>query len=238
MGSDPDEPYFWGAEAPKHPVHLDAFWIYQTEVTNSMYRACVEQGKCATPQEVSSHTHEDYYNNPEFDGYPVIHVTYEDGLTYCDWAGARLPTEAEWEKAARGEEGALFPGGNDELGNDLANFCDEGCPGHSEEFTEFGFNDGYRDVAPVGSYPAGASPFGALDMAGNVLEWVADWYAVDYYSLSPHENPTGPESGTRHIIRGGSWWSLREGLRPSARASKSLDYSSDMVGFRCAVVAP
>jgi len=203
-----------------------------------MYRLCVEDGKCSAPRENSSHTHENYFNNPEFDGYPVIRVTFDDARTYCEWAGARLPTEAEWEKAARGEEGFLFPWGNDELQNDLANFCDEGCPGHSVEYTEVGFNDGYREVAPVGSYPAGASPFGALDMAGNVLEWVADWYAVDYYSQSPLSNPAGPDNGTKHIIRGGSWWSLRDGLRPAARASKDLDYSSDMVGFRCVVDAP
>jgi len=238
MGSDPDEPYFWGAEAPKHTVYLDAFWIYQTEVTNRMYHDCVDDGECSAPKENSSHTHEEYFTSPGFVGYPVIHVTHADALAYCEWAGGRLPTEAEWEKAARGENGLLFPWGGDELGNDLANFCDEGCPGHSLQFTEVGFNDGYRDVAPVGSYPAGASPFDALDMAGNVLEWVADWYSVEYYGLSPQENPTGPESGTRHIIRGGSWWSLRDGLRPAARASKSLDYSSDMVGFRCVMDEP
>ena len=238
MGSDPDEPYFWGAETPKHVVYLDAFWVYQTEVTNRMYRLCVDDGQCSAPQENSSHTHENYFNNPDFDGYPVIHVTHEDARTYCEWAGARLLSEAEWEKAARGEEGFLFPWGNDELQNHLANFCDEGCPGHSLEYTEVGFNDGYREVAPVGSYPAGASPFGVLDMAGNVLEWVADWYAVDYYAHSPYANPTGPDNGTKHIIRGGSWWSLRDGLRPAARASKELTYSSDMVGFRCAVDVP
>jgi len=238
MGSDPGEPYFWGAEAPKHTVYLDAFWIYRTEVTNSMYRLCVEDGDCKKPQEIFSHTHESYFNNQEFDGYPVIYVTYDDAQVYCEWAGARLPSEAEWEKAARGETGFLFPWGNDELQNNLANFCDEGCPGHSMEVTELGFDDGYRDVAPVGSYPAGASPFGALDMAGNVLEWVADWYAVDYYSYSPQINPKGPESGTRHIIRGGSWWGTRDGLRPAARASKSQNFSSDKVGFRCAVEAP
>lgn len=238
MGSDPGEPYFWGAEAPKHTVYLDAFWIYRTEVTNGMYRACVEVGACLVPRENSSHTHEEYFNSHQYDGYPVIHVGYEDAAAYCEWAGARLPTEAEWEKAARGTEGVLFPWGSEELQDEFANFCDEGCPEHSIEFTEQGFNDGYRDVAPVGSYPAGASPFGALDMAGNVLEWVADWYAVDYYSHSPEINPTGPESGTRRIIRGGSWWSLREGLRPAARASKSPEFSSDMVGFRCAVDAP
>lgn len=238
MGSNPSEPYFWGAEAPKHTVYLDTFWIYITEVTNSMYRACVEDDKCPVPQENHSHTIENYFNNPDYDGYPVIYVTHADAATYCEWAGGRLPTEAEWEKAARGTDGYLFPWGDGELQDYYANFCDEGCPGHSVESTERGFDDGYRDVAPVGSYPDGASPFGVLDMAGNVLEWVADWYAVDYYIRSPDANPMGPEDGTKNIIRGGSWWSLREGLRPAARASKSIDYSSDMVGFRCAVDAP
>jgi eukaryotic-like serine/threonine-protein kinase len=238
MGSDADEPYFWGAEYPKHTVYLDSFWIYRTEVTNAMYRLCVEQGGCAQPVATASRTHENYYGSPEFNDYPVIHVTQQEAASYCQWASARLPTEAEWEKAARGTDGRLFPWGDEALQNNFANFCDEGCPDPDPKAIQRGMNDGYHDTAPVGSFPVGASPYGALDMAGNVLEWVSDWYGQDYYSQSPHENPPGPQSGTRHIIRGGSWWSGPDGLRPAARASRALDFSSDMVGFRCAVDGP
>ena len=238
MGSDPGEPYFWGAEYPKHTVYLDSFWIYRTEVTNAMYRLCVEQEGCSEPSAPSSRTHENYFGSLEFNNYPVIHVTQEDAVSYCQWAGARLPTEAEWEKAARGTDGMLFPWGDGALQNNFANFCDEGCPDPDPKAIQRGMDDGYRETAPVGSFPAGASPFDALDMAGNVLEWVSDWYGQDYYSQSPYENPTGPENGTKHIIRGGSWWSGPDGLRPAARASRALDFSSDMVGFRCAVGTP
>ena len=238
MGSNPNEPYFWGAEAPKHNVYLDAFWIYRTEVTNAMYRTCVDAGACPRPAEEVSRTHGDYFISSKYDNYPVIYVTYDDALSYCAWADARLPTEAEWEKAARGTDGRLFPWGNEEIQNYYANFCDVGCPNPEPTEIEWQFDDGYRDVAPAGSFPAGTSPYGAWDMAGNVLEWVSDWYAAGYYSVSPYENPMGPADGSRHPIRGGSWWSGRAGLRPAARASKSLDYESDMVGFRCAVDNP
>ncbi|MEW5938155.1 MAG: SUMF1/EgtB/PvdO family nonheme iron enzyme [Chloroflexota bacterium] len=236
MGSDSFEPYFWGAEAPKHPVYLDAFWIYRTEVTNAMFRACVDAGACPRPEELSSRTHGDYFTSPRYDDYPVIHVAYEAALSYCIWVGARLPTEAEWEKAARGTDGRLFPWGNEGIANNLANFCDIGCPNTESKEIESGFDDGYRDVAPVGSFPLGASPYGALDMAGNVLEWVSDWYSASYYAISPYQNPTGPASGNRHPIRGGSWYSGREGLRPAARASLSPTSSYDTLGFRCAMI--
>ncbi len=233
MGSDPNDPFFWGAEAPKHTVYLDAFWIQRTEVTNAMYRACVNEGVCPPPTEPSTRSQKDYYilNN-----YPVVHVTYSHAVSYCTWIGGRLPTEAEWEKAARGTDGALYPWGNASVDNSSANFCDIGCTALST--VESGYNDGYPELAPVGSYPKGASPYGALDMAGNVLEWVSDWYAVDYYASSPSNNPTGPSSGSKHPVRGGSWSSLRDGLRPSARTSKEADYSSDIIGFRCAMDSP
>jgi len=236
MGSDPDEPYFWGAEMPRHTVYLDAFWIYRTEVTNAMFRACVDAGACPQPDDVNSRLYDNYFIDQSFDNYPVIHVTYDHAASYCAWAGARLPTEAEWEKAARGTDGRLFPWGNDEIQNDSANFCDGTCP--ALDVVESGYDDGYPDVAPVGSYPAGVSPYGAFDMAGNVLEWVSDWYSSDYYSRSPYENPIGPESGSKHPARGGSWSSLRDGMRPAARASFSRSYSSDVVGFRCVMDAP
>jgi formylglycine-generating enzyme required for sulfatase activity len=206
MGNDydPDPKKFWGAEAPKHNVFLDAFSIYRTEVTNAMYRACVEAKACPQPTEISSRTHGDYFFNTDYDNYPVVYVTYEGAFSYCAWAGARLPTEAEWEKAARGTDGRLFPWGNDELQNYHANFCDVGCPNPEPQEIEWELDDGYKDTAPVGSFPSGISPYGALDMAGNVLEWVADWYSTDYYSVSPYDNPTGPGTGSKHPIRGGS----------------------------------
>lgn len=202
MGSDLNDPYFWGAEMPKHTAYLDTFWIQITEVTNSMYRACVNDGVCSPPSETSSRTHKDYYDNENYNDYPVINVTYDAASAYCAWIGGRLPTEAEWEKAARGTDGRLFPWGNHEIQDNFANLCDENCT--NLDTPEFGLNDGYADVAPVGSFPAGTSPYGALDMAGNVLEWTSDWYAVDYYENSPYENPTGPTSGNKHPVRGGS----------------------------------
>jgi len=238
MGSDPSDPYFWGAEAPRHAVYLDEYWIYKTEVTNAMYQQCVAAGTCKPPAQNSSRSHANYYSNPIFDNFPVIHITQPDAARYCQWAGGRLPTEAEWEKAARGADGLLFPWGNQEITSASANFCDVNCIEPDPLAFEANFNDGYADVAPVGSFPSGTSPYGALDMGGNVLEWVADWYETSYYDKSPYENPTGPSTGTRYTLRGGSWWSGRDGLRPAARASKSVGYQSDQVGFRCAADSP
>ncbi len=233
MGSNSDEPYFWGAEAPRHNVYLDEFWITLTEVTNKNYRLCVTNGACSPPASNESATRSDYYTNSKYDNYPVVYINYNQAVSFCEWAGGRLPTEAEWEKAARGTSGILFPWGNEELNPNLANFCDTGCP-HSEA-AELSFDDGYRDTAPVGSYPAGASPYGVLDMAGNVLELASDWYSTNYYSISPYENPLGPSTGDRHPIRGGSWYSDRTGLRTSARASMSSEHIFYVtVGIRCA----
>ena len=235
MGSDPGEPYFWGAEAPKHTIYLEAFWIQRTEVTNRMYTECLADGACPSPEYSNSNTHPEYFNDPAYADYPVIYVTYMAAEAYCQWIGARLPSEAEWEKAARGTDGRLYPWGNQELDSNRANFCDAGCPNPNEDEIESVFDDGYQDTAPVGSYPDGTSPYGALDMAGNVLEWVSDWYAVDYYGSSPYENPSGPNSGSRHPIRGGSWYNGREGLRAAARASLAPDGTYETLGFRCAM---
>lgn len=232
MGSNPDEPYFFGAESPRHKVILDEYWIQRTEVTNKLYRLCVEAEACQPPRVIKSSTRDDYYTNPSYDDYPVINVSYNNALSFCKVVGGRLPTEAEWEKAARGTEGYLYPWGNEELNASFANFCDTGCP-HPDE-AELSFDDGYRDTAPIESYPAGASPYNILDMAGNVLEWTSDWYDANYYAVSPYENPLGSSTGTKHPIRGGSWYSARAGLRTSARASLSPDSIYDTVGFRCA----
>ena len=237
MGSNSNEPYFWGAESPRHTVYLDSYLIYQTEVTNAMYRLCVEAKVCPPPEQNGSRTRSSYFTNPQYGNYPVVYVTYADAVTYCSWAQARLPTEAEWEKAARGTDGRLFPWGDAALQANLANFCDAGCPNTEPAEIESMFDDGYRDTAPVGSYPAGASPYGTLDMAGNVLEWTADWIAP-YSGDAQLQDPTGPATGSRRVTRGGSWFSGRSGLRASARASFAPDKTFDLLGFRCVVEAP
>jgi len=164
-------------EQPVHTVYLDAFWIDQTEVTNGQYALCVADGACQEPHSSASKTRISYYGNPEFKDYPVTYVDWYMAEAYCAWAGRRLPSEAEWEKTARGTDERLYPWG-DEIDSTLANYG-----GYSRENS---------DTTAVGSYPNGASPYGALDMAGNVWEWVADVYDFTYYSNSPTENPLGP----------------------------------------------
>jgi len=231
MGSDAStDPYFWGAEGPPHRVYLDGFWIYRMEVTNAMYQACVAQKACPRPAQAYSNTRDPYYGNADYASYPVIYVDYVDALSYCQWAGGRLPTEAEWEKAARGTDQRLFPWGDDLPAADKLNFCDWNCP--------FGLrissvDDGYRDTAPVGSYPAGASLYSVLDMAGNVSEWTADWMGTLYYQNSPEKNPLGPASGTRRVVRGGSWGNPTDGVRTTGRFSVNPTNTVETIGFRC-----
>ena len=149
------------------------------------------------------------------DDHPVVQVSWFDAEAYCAWAGGSLPTEAQWEKAARGTDGRTYPWGSVFDGTWL-NYCDASCEGG-----DTAFDDGYRFTAPVGSYPAGASPYGALDMAGNVWEWTADWYDDGYYAVSPASNPTGPDSGQYRVLRGGSWNHDRSGMRTAFRLDSS-----------------
>jgi len=190
-------------EKPEHPVTLDAYWIYQTEVTNRQYNQCIQAGACSSTWE----------ENPD-DDHPVTQVFPRDGDDYCDWAGGRLPTEAEWEKAARGTDGRQYPWGNEPVTGARANFCDLNCD------PEWGTpdtaqDDGYAKTAPVGSFPAGASPYGALDMAGNVWEWVV-----------------GSE-----LMRGGSWRDVTQSLRVTNRfvldGAAFDDIYFETFGFRC-----
>lgn len=208
-------------EQPAHTVALDGFWIDRTEVTNAQYRLCVEAGSCDEPLLWDL---EDF-NVPD---QPVVFVDWHQANAYCEWAGGRLPIEAEWEYAARGPEGLVFPWGDAFDGTRL-NYCDANC-----EFvwTDGTFDDGYTHVAPVGSFPAGASWCGALDMAGNVLEWVMDWYAG--YSSGRQVSPTGPSSGESRVLRGGSWNWCRAFARCASRHGLPPDSSNDIIGIRCA----
>jgi len=212
-------------ERPQHGVYLDAFWIDRYEVTNDQYRAFVE----ATGNRVPNDWQDGEIPAGKED-HPVEDVIWEHAQAYCQWAGARLPTEAEWEKAARGTDAREYPWG-DEFDCHTGNFDDQQRTLVSVEPD----CDGYVRSAPVGSFPAGDSPYGALDMAGNVGEWVADWYDDDYYSRSPNTDPPGPDSGEYRVVRGGSWYDFHVGARSADRRWINPGDSHDYVGLRCGV---
>jgi formylglycine-generating enzyme required for sulfatase activity len=211
MGSSEADALAEDDEKPQHTVYLDAFWIDRTEVTNAQYRKCVEAGACLQPGCWDNEN----YNAPD---QPVVCVTWDDARAYAAWAGGRLPTEAEWEKAARGTDGRIYPWGNSAPGCDKANY--EGCVGRS---------------ATVGSYLTGASPYGVLDMAGNVQEWVADWYDGRYYGRSAARNPEGPDSGEYRVLRGGSWYRDPGLARCASRSGYIPDNFYSRVGLRVVV---
>lgn len=215
-------------EQPVHTVILNDFYIDQYEVTNSQYDKCLKAGACEPTTDTSayesSYSRGVYYGNPEYDDYPVIMVNWYEAQQYCEWRGARLPTEAEWEKAARGGlENASYPWG------DEAPLCESGVENGAR------FDDNLKcnnsDTQQVGTY----SPNGyhLYDMAGNVWEWVIDYYDENYYINSPKDSPSGPENGDYPILRGGSWNSAMDHLRVSDRRFNDSNSGAFNIGFRC-----
>ncbi|CAG1016970.1 Formylglycine-generating enzyme [Anaerolineales bacterium] len=205
-------------DAPVRTVAVDAFWMYQTKVTNRMYAQCVAVGSCSAPTEELGGP---VYSNPQYVNHPVVGVSWDQAQAYCNWAQGQLPTEAQWEKAARGTQGSLYPWGSDDPACDLANLGY--CSGRTSE---------------VDAFSGIASPYGLYDMAGNIFEWVGDWYGETYYASAPSANPTGPDSGQFRSIRGSSFETdfyqaasaIRHYLNPSNHRRDT--------GFRCAVTTP
>jgi len=224
MVSIPEGEFLMGAdgtealedEKPQHRVWLDRFEIDLHEVTTRQYAAFLSQEKRSPPwqwESVDLAVHRDR---------PVIGVSWSDAEAYCRWRGRRLPTEAEWEKAARGTDGRLYPWGNAAPTQARANFA-------------LGARFSYSQVLmPVLSYEAGVSPYGLHQMAGNVWEWVADWYEAGYYEKSPTRNPPGPETGSFRVLRGGAWSDLPKYLLTYGRFKLPPDIQNSYTGFRCA----
>jgi len=207
-------------ETPRHKVYLDVFYMDKYEVTNALYKKFMDATRHETPK---------YWDDVRFSApeQPVVGINWHDAKAYAEWVGKRLPTEAEWEKAAQG--GLLdkrFPWGDADPDGTQCNFADE-------SWADTDFDDGYRFTAPVGrSIPNG---YGLYDMSGNASEWCADWYDENYYSKSPERNPTGPGSGTLRILRGGSWNNFPYFLRVASRGTKSPLSMDSRLGFRCVV---
>ncbi|HET7144860.1 MAG TPA: formylglycine-generating enzyme family protein [Anaerolineales bacterium] len=200
-------------DSPQHTVYLDAFWMDRVEVTNAMYLKCMQENGCTQP--VSDNLN---YANWIHRDHPIVYITWFQAEEYCHWAGRRLPTEAEWEKAARGTDGRRYPWGNDLPTPRLANYSD----------TMIGVSvSSFR-------YPLGASPYGVLNMSGNVREWVADWYDPDYYSYSPYANPKGPEIGMERSLRSTSYNEDGREIFLTSRLRHDPESAGLSRGFRCA----
>ncbi len=204
-----------GEDNPEHSVFLDGFWIYRTEVTNRMYLNCMAMGKCSPPAVDPAIPD---LEDPALADFPVVGVRWYQAVEYCEFVDGSLPTEAQWEKTARGTDARLYPWGDDEPSCELLNF-----------------DDCVEDISPVDQYPLGASPYDVLDMAGNVFEWVYDWYREEYYAESPFENPMGPESGEARSVRGSTYRSTLDQIESSLRYFlEPEEYRVDL-GFRCVV---
>jgi formylglycine-generating enzyme required for sulfatase activity len=202
-------------EKPVRQIYLNAFYMDKYEVTVGQYARYLEATDMEEPPDWN------IMNQPQHQRRPVVNVSWEDAVNYCKWKGKRLPTEAEWEKAARGTDGRIYPWGNEAPTRLHANY------GRKD------WND-HHALAPVGSFEAGKSPYGIYDMAGNAWEWVFDWYDHDYYKKSPEKNPIGPAKGDGKVVRGGSWLYVSEFLRSAHRFDAQPTNRLFGYGFRCA----
>jgi formylglycine-generating enzyme required for sulfatase activity len=219
MGSLEDDKSADDNERPAHSVYLDAFYIDQYEVTTARFAKFIQESKRYAPDNIWS------VQILKHGRKPVGEVDWYDAAAYCVWAGKRLPTEAEWEKTARGTDQRVYPWGNQPPTEQRANF-------------DRGTTFDYGMLADVGSFEGGKSPYGVYDMAGNVWEWVADWYGENYYGKSPERNPKGPSSGKERVARGGWWLNTPASLRSAFRERFSPTPSRGALGFRCAQDVP
>ena len=212
-------------EYPRHEVVLDKYYIDIYEVTHGRYAEFVKATGHRAPEnpKYPKRTLWSDHLSDSLSERPVINVDWQDADAYCRWAGKRLPTEAEWEKAARGTDDRRFPWGNVEPTHKHLNFNQQW--------------QGEKTLMPVGSYEAGKSPFGAYDMAGNVWEWVSDWYDPLYYEKSPGVNPKGPDSGTYKVLRSSGWSVETPLVRLFTRVKSDPTNRNDSTGFRCAADA-
>ncbi len=211
MGSDKSkDDKAQGDELPQRKVYLDDYWIYKYEVTVAQYRKFCNETKRQMPRQMPPAPSWGWQ-----DDHPIVGVTWHGAVAYCEWAGVTLPTEAQWEKAARGTDGRIYPWGDEWV----AGKCNSGAAGLNR-------------TAPVGSYPAGASPYGVMDMAGNVWEWCADWYGEKYYISAPDRNPQGPSSGAERVLRSSSWDGNPNDVRAARRVRTTPFNWFSNLGFR------
>lgn len=230
-----DEGYY--DEQPKHKVYVDAFDMDITEVTNAQYRTCVLEDACSDPASELSVTREKYYLDTDFDDFPVIYVSFWQAAEYCEWAGKRLPTEAEWEKAARGLDQRNFPWGFAQPDCTMADFSKT-----VSEYNDFGnivlSEQCSGDTVRVSQFKQYLSPWGLLNMAGNVAEWTVDYYSDNYYNSEYFDdnnyNPQGPEEGNHRVVRGGSFADHSYHIRTAFRNHLNEETAIAYVGFRCA----
>ena len=213
MGSNRNDSSKSDDELPQHSVYLDAFWISTTQVTNAMFNTCVNAGVCLYSV---SHTTNPNYLNPLYANHPVVYVSWQAAQTYCSWTGGRLPTEAEWEKAARGPEGLRYAWGEELPRLKFVNAANE-----------------YGTTTIVGLFPYGKSYYSTFDMGGNVREWVYDWYDPTYYQYASDRNPAGPENGEKKVLKGASFSDDYGYCRAANREAHVPLSPGNVRSFRC-----